>query len=130
MSVRQEIERLIGEINRAWLQGRPEDLAELFHEDMIIVKPEFAGRVEGRAACVASYRHFLDSTAVSHFEAGEVAVDSWGETAVASYRFEIAYIKAGPLHREAARDLFVFARREGRWWAVWRTVVPLPAPDE
>jgi len=129
VSDRETIAQILATINDAWRQGHPEELEQVFAEDMIIEKPGFNERIEGREACAKSYGHFMDHATVLHFEAEEPAVDVWGDTALASYRFEIEYKAAGPVHRDAGRDVFVFTRREGRWRAVWRTIVPLPPPE-
>ncbi|MBI3666731.1 MAG: nuclear transport factor 2 family protein [Acidobacteria bacterium] len=54
----KEIRQVLEKINRAWLNGRPEELAEYFHPDMVIVHPGFGGRAEGSQTCVQSYKDF------------------------------------------------------------------------
>jgi uncharacterized protein (TIGR02246 family) len=129
VSDQETIARLLSAINEAWRAGHAEDLAQVFADEMVLEKPGFTGRIEGREACAKSYGHFMDNATVMHFEAAEPTVDVWGDTAVASYSFEIEYKAGGPVHRESGRDVFVFTRHEGRWQAVWRTVVPLPTPE-
>ena len=51
-------------INRAWLDGRPEDLLPLFHPDMTLVFPGFAGRAQGREAFVAGFADFCGDAKV------------------------------------------------------------------
>lgn len=130
MSDQEAIAQLLTTINEAWRQGHHEQLGEIFAEHMVIEKPGFSGRIEGREACAQSYGHFMDNATVMHFETAEPAIDVWGDTALASYRFEIEYKAAGPVHRDAGRDVFLFVRQEGRWQAVWRTIIPFPPAEE
>lgn len=129
MADREAIAHLLTTINDAWRQGRHEELGQVFAENMVIEKPGFTERIEGREACAESYGHFMDHATVLHFEAADPVIDVWGDTALASYRFEIEYKAAGPVHRDAGRDVFVFARQENQWRAVWRTIVPLPPAE-
>ena len=57
-------------------------------------------------------------------QGGRSPIDVWGNTAVATYRYEIAYEMGGQLYQEMGQDLFVFVRDGGRWRAVWRTLIP------
>jgi len=52
-------------------------------------------------------------------------LDLRGSTAVASFAFEMIYQRGGTSYRSSGRDLWVFQQREGRWLAVWRTMLDL-----
>jgi len=56
-------------------------------------------------------------------------IDVVGQTAVASYVFDIRYELEGVAYQESGRDLFVFSREQTTWRAVWRTMLPLLTPD-
>ncbi|MDR7420135.1 MAG: DUF4440 domain-containing protein, partial [Armatimonadota bacterium] len=73
-TARETIQRLLKEINAAWLGGDADRLAAYFHERMVIVSPRFQDRVEGRAACVASYREFVQSARIHHYHETEPEV--------------------------------------------------------
>ena len=130
MDDRDAIQELIDRINDSWRNRRTADLRELFHESMVIVPPDLAGRVEGREACIKSYDDFLGVADVREYRASEPTVETWGETAVATFAWEMAWSMHGRPHRESGHDLFVFTRRDGRWWAVWRTILPAPVQDK
>jgi ketosteroid isomerase-like protein len=119
---------LISAINKAWTDGHPEALAQYFHDRMVIVAPGFRQRVEGSEACVRSYADFVGRTTIKGYSEEEAVIDLWGDTAVASYRFALAWEMDGQPYYEAGRDLFVLRRESGRWLVVWRTV--LPAADK
>ena len=49
-----------------------------------------------------------------------------GSSKNASYTFTISYEMNGGSFNESGRDLFVFARENGLWRAVWSTLLPSP----
>ncbi|MBF6591736.1 MAG: nuclear transport factor 2 family protein [Ktedonobacterales bacterium] len=123
----EEIRQLLATINKAWLHGQAEDLARCLHTRMVIVHPGAQARVSGRQACVESYQEFTNQATIHSYDAGEATIDIWGETGVATSRFEITYTMDGTHYHDIGHDLFVFEREEGRWWAIWRTLLPDPA---
>jgi hypothetical protein len=52
-------------------------------------------------------------------------VDAVGDTAIASFRYEMIYERDGQRSRASGRDLGVFTREGGQWLAVWRTMLDL-----
>ncbi len=119
-TLQHEIQGVLSEINRAWLNGRIDDLNQLFHRDMVITGPDFLELCRGRAACVKSYRDFLAQAQIMEYRDSEPAIDDWGSVAVATSPWEMAYQLAGRRYRESGHDTFVFKKEEGRWQAVWR----------
>ena len=126
-SARAEIIATIGRINRAWRTGRVEEMVDAFHDDVVVVQPGFGTRVSGREACVGSYAEFAAAARVLAYDESEHAVDVWGDTAVATYRFRIEYEIEGKSYLEAGHDLLVFIRASDGWRVVWRTLAPVPA---
>jgi ketosteroid isomerase-like protein len=122
----EAIRQALQGITAAWREGRTEDLDGFFHEDIVTVLPGCQVRVAGRGPCVQSYRDFLNSATVRDYREAEPAIDVWGDTAVTTCRWEMAWETNGQSHREAGHELFVFTRAAGRWLAVWRTLIPLP----
>jgi uncharacterized protein (TIGR02246 family) len=118
-----EIRELIKRLNDAWVKGQPGQLASFFREDIVMVHPDFAQRTEGRDACVASYEDFCKQAAILDFNLLEPIIDVFGDTAVASYAYEISYEMGGERFKDSGRDLFVFIRQDDRWQAVWRTMI-------
>ena len=123
-----QIAEFIQRINDAWLNGHPEDIASFFREDIVMVHPDFKQRTEGREACVASYADFCAQAKIKELTLGEIAVDVFADTAVATYAYEISYEMGGERFNDAGRDLFVFLREDDRWQAVWRTMI-ISQPD-
>jgi len=112
-------------INRTWLEGWPDDLLPLLHPDIILVFPGFGGRAQGREAIVAGFADFCGNATVNEYTEADHQVDVIGETAVVSFTYEMVYARAGERSRASGRDLWVFARHNGEWLAIWRTMVDL-----
>jgi len=120
---RQEILELIEQLNDAWVKGSPEQLSSFFREDIVMVHPDFIHRTEGREACIASYVDFCSQAKVNDFKLGETSIDVIEDTAIATYSYEISYEMGGEQFTDTGRDLFVFIREDGRWQAIWRTMI-------
>jgi uncharacterized protein (TIGR02246 family) len=112
-------------INRAWLEKRPEELARLFHADITFVYPGFAGQLQGREAMVASFVDFCRNATVHDYREADHRADVIGETAVASFTYEMVYERSGKRNRATGRDLWIFARNGDDWIAVWRTMLDM-----
>lgn len=123
---RAAISELVKKINGAWRSHQTGALDELFHEDMAIVGPGFVPFAKGRRACVASYEDFLRSAVVHDYSETAPQVEIWGDTAMATYGWEMTYALEGQTHKETGHDAIFFARSGGRWRAVWRAMMPSP----
>lgn len=119
-ALQHEIAAVIKEINQAWLSGRIDDLNQAFHQDMVIVGPDFQELSRGRAACVKSYRDFLAQAQIIHYRDFEPTIDEWKDIAIATSPWEMTYALGGTRYRETGHDTFVFKREQDRWQAVWR----------
>ena len=120
----EEIWRIVQEINDAWVSGRPEDLDKYFHKEIVFVAPGFAQRIEGRAACVDSFREFCAKATVRAFKPVDPAIDIFEGTALATYSFTVEYDLNNEIFNEGGRDLWVFVRDKDKWRAAWRTIIP------
>jgi uncharacterized protein (TIGR02246 family) len=120
---RESVAAAMRRINQVWLDRRPEDLAPLFHPDLIMVVPGFEAAAEGRDAIVAGFADFCTNAVVHEYREDPLRVDVVGDTAVATFRYEMVYERSGEEYRATGRDLWVFARRDGAWLAVWRTML-------
>lgn len=110
-------------LNDAWLNGRFDELPALVQQDMVAVAPGFGERSRGGEAFVAGLRDFMQSATIRDFTEHDLDVDVIGDTAIASYRFEMDYERSGRRYAATGRDLYVFRRLEERWIAVWRTLL-------
>jgi uncharacterized protein (TIGR02246 family) len=122
-SSRDEIRELVERMNDAWVTGHPEQLGSFFREDIVIVSPGFSDRMEGRDAAVRSYAEFCSQAVVNEFTIGETGIDVFGDTAVATYGYQISYEMGGERFTDSGSDLFVFVRENNQWQAAWRTMI-------
>jgi uncharacterized protein (TIGR02246 family) len=122
MSAHDEARALVARINEAWRGGRAEAAAPLFAEDVVMLGPG-GERLVGRAAMVRSYVDFAAAATVDEYEESEHAVDVFGDTAVVSYAWRMAWRAGGEAYRERGRDVFVLAHGADGWQAVWRTLI-------
>lgn len=111
-------------INDAWTVGRPEQMADVLHERVVMVQPGFADRVAGREAAIASFREFMEASQVHEYAESDLVINVEGPTAVLSCRWEIDWTSGERRQRERGHDVYVFARDGERWRAVWRLIVP------
>jgi uncharacterized protein (TIGR02246 family) len=122
---RAELRAILRKLSVAWQNRRYEELADLFDDKIVMVLPAFSGRIEGREAVVDGYREFMETAAVSDYQEDLPTIDVWGDTAIASYHWEMTWISGAKVESAAGYDAFVFARSsdgDGSWRAVWRTM--------
>ena len=124
-SKRQTAAAAMSEINEAWLRGRVEDLAPLVHSEMVMVLPDFAGKIQGREEFLAGFREFCQNATIQEFQEHDRQVDVAGDTAVIAFRYEMVYVRLGERYRANGRDLWVFQKQGGAWIAVWRAMLEM-----
>ena len=119
---------VLSRINDAWSKLRGDAmtaaLKECFAEEMVIRGPGFVLVGKGRDFAVKSYQDFVNQADVKNFSPDEPQIDVAGETATAAYKWTMTYVLNGQEYTEHGHDLFVFARRNKRWLAVWRALLP------
>ena len=127
------IRDLLSRINDAWIKQRGEAMTtalnECFAEDAVIRGPDFAFIGKGRGLVVQSYHDFVTNAEVKSVSLDEPEIDVTGETATAQYKWAMTYALNGKEYTEHGRDLFVVARRDKRWLAVWRAMLVDPPSD-
>ncbi|HKI98117.1 MAG TPA: nuclear transport factor 2 family protein [bacterium] len=123
--VQREVWDALQRLNAAWLHGELDNLSELLHERMVIVPPGFQQRIEGAVACAEGYQEFARLATVESYEESDATVEVFGATAIVSYLYQLTYTMEGASYQDSGHDLYVFVHEDGRWQAVWRTLVPL-----
>ena len=126
MTDRDHIQLLVKKINEAWVQGRPNDLNQYFHPDMVIVGPNLQPFCTGIEACVRSYQKLVTQARIQEYRESSAIVEVWASTAVATYFWEIAYSMFDKTARKTGHDLFVFHCDANSWKAVYRAVLSDP----
>ena len=113
----------IRRINRVWLDGQVEDLGPLVHPEIVMVFPGFTGRMQGRHEFLAGFRDFCENAKIHEFRDHGHQSDIAGNTAVATFQYEMVYERSGERYRSTGRDLWVFQSQGDAWIAVWRTML-------
>lgn len=126
MDVRTEILELLEAMAHAWRHHRLGELGEFLDENVVLVAPGFRERLVGRGACVESYRKFLDEATITEYVERDLSVDVFGDTAVATFSWEMEWDFEASTFRERGHDIVVLARREQGWRVVFRTQVAAP----
>lgn len=122
------IRDLLSRINGAWLKQRGEamtgTLNEYFAEDVVMRGSGFVFLGKGRDLAVRSYHDFVSQAEVKNCSLDEPEIDVAGDTATTQYKWAMTYVLDGQEYTEHGRDVFVFARRDKKWLAVWRALLP------
>lgn len=121
---RASLLELIHEANRAWVGQRPTEVSRLFHPDVVMASPRGGAMMRGRDEVVASFVAYCERAVTHDFRELDHEVHVFGDTAVVSYAFSIAYELGTERHDERGREVLVFNRREGSWKVVWRMQIP------
>ncbi|HEV8581747.1 MAG TPA: nuclear transport factor 2 family protein [Thermoanaerobaculia bacterium] len=121
-----EVVRLIRDLNAAWPAGRFEDVGRCFDEEAVMVPPGGGEIIRGREVIVGSFRDFLATAKVQHFEMLDPKVSVFGGTACAVVPFQIRYEFQGQVYDEKGEEILVLMENARRWRIVWRTLVALP----
>lgn len=123
----EQVRLLLQRINDAWLRGPaeeiPQRLAECFHDQIAMQGPEFQALAGGKAACARSYQDFMRQAKIRDCRLAEPQIHVTGDTAIATYAWDMTYEMNGRVYAESGHDLFVFTRADGKWLAVWRALL-------
>ena len=124
--VEREVWKTLRELNDTWTKGSPEELKNYFHVDMVALTPTDKNRREGREACVADWVEFAKAAKIHSWKEIDPKIQIYGDVAVVTYYFDISFEKGGQTINFGGRDMFVFVKEGGRWWAVADHFSPNP----
>jgi len=124
-----DVREILNKINDAWLHGKASEVAGLvrpyFDDAMVMRGPGFQEVGRGGDLCANSYAQFLAAAVVNECTLAEPAIDMFGDSALATYAWDMTYTLNGKRYKETGYDVFAFARRPGaEWKAVWRAMLP------
>jgi hypothetical protein len=127
--IEQEVWNTIVEMNKVWtVEAKPEKLKNYFHKNMVAIVPTSPKRVEGRAACVAGWKSFVDAAKINYWKELEplVSIYNDGQTAVVTYYFDMSFDMAGQTIKMKGRDMFTLVNENGKWWVAADQFSPMP----
>ncbi len=119
-SSQKEILNLIKSINRAWLGGRIEDLRKYFHNNIIMISPDFNNRMTGSEEIIKSYKDFYSNSKTYSFDESDFHVELFDKTATADYLYHIVYEINNKKYDGTGREIWTFSNTNNYWLAVWR----------
>ena len=127
--IEEEVWRIVQALNRAWtVDANADALADYFHENMVAITPTDRERVEGRNACVAGWKAFVEATKIHYWKEIDPKVQLYGDGkfAVATYYWDMSYDMAGQTINMGGRDMFALVNERGKWWVVADQFSPYP----
>jgi ketosteroid isomerase-like protein len=125
MNDQKELSAALDRIIKAGMNGRTDGLDRVLDDQVVMVFPGFDRRAQGKSAMIGGFEDFAANAEVHEHRETDEQIDVIGDIAVASYRFEIIYSRDSIIYRCTGRDLWVFQRSQGRWLAVWRTMLEM-----
>lgn len=108
-------------MSEAWANGSAEGIEPHLHPSIVCL-PASGGRITGRKAVLASYLEPLRHGQLRAYQESHLTVDAWPDTAVVTRSFAIERDDDGVRDVERGKELLVFARIDGSWLVVWRSV--------
>lgn len=124
--VEGEVWQTVQALNKSWTKGKCELLGDYFHDKMVAITPTDRVRIEGKEACIAAWKSFADMATIRSWEELEPMVTVFGDTAVVTYYFKIAFDMCGESLSLQGRDMFTMISENGRWLAVADHFSPCP----
>ena len=116
--IKDEVWITLRSLNDAWTKGNPNDLKEYFHKNMVAITGTDRERIEGREACVASWSDFANNAQFQYWKEIDPKIQMYGDTAVVTYYFDMSFSLGGQTIDMGGRDMFMFVKEGGKWWAV------------
>ena len=128
---RTQIAAVLKKVSDAWLRGAPENLPaaveDCFHADVIFRGANFQVVAQGIPAAIASFQGFMRTATIASCRLGKPQIDLAGETAIATFQWEMSYRFGDTDHHETGYEIDVLTRNDaGKWLIRWRTLVLTP----
>jgi hypothetical protein len=128
-SRREDLAAAMRQINEAWLNGQDQGLVSMVHPEIIMVFPNFAGRIQGREGFLDGFRDFCQNATIQEFREHDLQVDVAADTGVVTFRYELVYERSSRRYRSSGRDLWIFQNQGRAWIAVWRAMLEMQESD-
>lgn len=124
---RARIRAVLKTINDAWSRGTPEALPsavrDCFHDKVIFRGPDFRVVASGPEAAIASFVEFMRAAQIDRCRISDPDIDLAGDTAIATFKWQMSYHLNGDGHDEAGFEIDVLTRGDDHRWLVrWRTL--------
>jgi ketosteroid isomerase-like protein len=122
----REVIAFIKALNACWTKGNVEQLRSYIHADMVAITPMDRNILQGRNACLASWKKFTEMAKIFSWEEKDIQVRLFADTAIVTYYYDMLIEMGGNELALSGRDMFTLIREGGRWWAVADQFSPYP----
>ena len=119
--IKDDVWKTIRTLNRLWtVENKPDELKKYFHKNMVAITASDRNRLEGREACVASWKAFTQAVKIHCWKEIDPVVQLYGDgkLAVVTYYFDMSFDMGGQTIRLGGRDMFSLVYEDGQWWVV------------
>jgi ketosteroid isomerase-like protein len=115
-----QITGVIRSLSQAWRERQFDRLEPLFAETVIFQDSKGHRLLEGKAACIQSYRDFMGIAKVLGYEEDEPDIIPFAGFGTANYAWRIHYEMNGGQSHDEGRDWLALMQQEGTWKICWR----------
>ncbi len=71
--IKEKVWQTMQAMNRAWtVKGDIDELKNYFHKDMVAITATDSERLDGRDACIAGWKAFVESTKIHYWKAADI----------------------------------------------------------
>jgi hypothetical protein len=117
-ATKDEVLAQVKALNETWTKGDGGALRNYFHPSMVAITASDQDILYGRDACLGSWQSFARMAQIRRWEEIEPQVQLYGDTAVVTYYYDMAFDMEGENYAVGGRDMLVLVKENGRWWAV------------
>jgi ketosteroid isomerase-like protein len=121
-----QITGVIRSLSQAWRERQFDRLEPLFAEAIVFQDSEGHRLLEGKAACIQSYRDFMGVAKVLGYEEDEPDLIPFAGFVIATYRWHIDYEMNGSKLHDEGCDWLALAKQDRTWRINWRLSLTLP----
>jgi len=125
-----EVRNAMAAINRSWRENRPSEMRHYLHPKVTTVMPGFSGTAVGSEAMLAGFKEWCKNARVLEYKESDEQIQIVGDVGFVSYRFDMLYERASYREISKGRDIWVFECWDGKWVAIWRTMIELQEDRE
>ena len=121
----QKLEQFVADLNLSWREGRFEDLATFFHDEVVMLNPGSSRGVVGVTPMVDSYRQFATTAKVLEFKTTDPQFFPRGDVVMCHLKFHIKYEMQGNPYEDAGMDVYAIVDVDNQPKIAWRTQIGL-----
>ncbi|MBF0540020.1 MAG: hypothetical protein HQK91_01035 [Nitrospirae bacterium] len=97
-NIKLQVWTTIQNLNRLWtVENNADELKNYFHKNMVAISPTDKLRLEGRDACVASWKNFTQISKINYWKEIDPKIEIFGDNnlAIVTYYFDMSFEISG-----------------------------------